>query len=104
MASLPRWTFRHAKSLKSIIIPEKITEITESSLEGCISLEEITLIGVKKINSTAFFTCSSLRKVIFSGTVAEWNALEKIKTWNRGCPEITVICTDGTVTVPANKQ
>ena len=66
----------------------------------CESLASITIgNGVKSIGNLAYARCSSLDSVTFEGTMAEWEAVEKVWDWNDDCPFTEVKCSDGTVTV-----
>ena len=77
LVSIKRDTFNSSGSLKSITIPNSVTSIGKNAFNACPALKEIT----------------------FTGTRSEWEAIEKAGTWNYGCPEITVRCTDGSITV-----
>jgi hypothetical protein len=43
----------------------------------------------------------NLSSITYLGTMAEWNSITFAENWNYDCPEITVTCTDGTITIPA---
>lgn len=91
-------------ALTEAVIPEGI-ETVEASIFVSTALETITIPKrMKVIMSYLVYDCKNLNTINYGGTVEEWNNIEKQWYWNGGCPEITVICTDGTVTVPANKQ
>jgi hypothetical protein len=45
--------------------------------------------------------CPNLKSITHLGTMDEWNAIAFAEGWNNGYPEITVSCTDGTITIPA---
>ena len=53
-----------------------------------------------KINCRMLVKCQSFRTIEFKGTKAQWNAIEKIESWNDMAPEFKVSCTDGDITVP----
>ena len=42
-----------------------------------------------------------IEEIIYEGTKSEWNNIEFADDWNAECPELTITCTDGTITVPA---
>ena len=49
---------------KSITLLKSVTEIEESTFEGCISLTTVTLpVGVKHISYNAFHECSALSTI-----------------------------------------
>lgn len=60
--------------------------------------------SVKSIIEYAFNGCSNLTNITYRGTMAEWEGITFDDTWNAGCPEMTVTCTDGTITVPAGPE
>lgn len=56
--------FANCVNLKSIVIPEGVTEITSNMFAGCTSLESVTLpSSLKQIYSGAFNNCDSLVSV-----------------------------------------
>lgn len=70
--------FAYTKSLTSITLPKSIREL-----------------------SGELFMESSVTTIVYEGTVAEWNEILEIVSW-QFCPSITVIrCTDGDITPPA---
>lgn len=70
---------------------------------SCIDLISITISdNISRIGDFAFVECSNLTTINYSGTQAEWNAIDFGNQWNSGCGEITVHCTDGDITIPAN--
>ena len=102
MTVIPESAF-YGLSIKTLVIPEGITEIQEDAFCHCGSLEEVVIRGRPKLKNYSFGSfCESLSKITFSGTVSEWENLEKERLWNYLCEKITVICTDGTVDVPKN--
>ena len=103
MTVIPEHAF-YALSIKTLVIPEGIAEIQEYAFCHCGDLEEVVIHGRPKLKNHSFGSfCESLSKITFSGTVSEWEALEKEKIWNDLCEKITVICTDGTVEIPKNR-
>ena len=68
--NLMDYTFAHNESLKEVVLPNTITEIGSYVFEGCTNLE----------------------RIIFTGTQAEWDAIEKAATWNEDAGSYTVYC------------
>ncbi len=63
------------------------------------SIESLTIPdGVKKIGILSF---AMLEQILFAGTLAQWNAVEKDKNWNTYCSAKSVKCTDGEVELKA---
>ena len=74
--------------------------IDSSVFENCKKLESITIpVSVTNIRNDAFGYCSSLKTIMYKGTVAEWKAMSRGSYWKRGATSSTVYCTDGNVTV-----
>ncbi|MDE6835181.1 MAG: leucine-rich repeat domain-containing protein, partial [Ruminococcus sp.] len=62
--------FENNSNLKSIIIPDIITDISSCAFEGCSSLESITLPDtITNIASSVFEDCSSLESIIIPDSV-----------------------------------
>ena len=51
------------QSLRKIILPESVTEISSFAFEGCTSLNSINLSNITTINGSAFRGCSSLASI-----------------------------------------
>ncbi len=84
----PWWT--------SVILPSELELIGGTCFEGN-RMTEITIPKtVKYIGDAAYNGCHLLSTVYFTGTVAEWEAIEKGDyRWEDGPPATTVTCTDG---------
>ena len=95
--------FYYATSLNRLILPDGITRL-EGVCSYCRTLEDVTLpASIAYVDFLAFFHCDSLTALYFDGTVAEWNAVEKVNTtWEDW--SFTVYCTDGEWTIPAAEE
>ena len=51
----------------------------------------------------AFYSCSSLKKIDFRGTVAQWRAIGMNKDWGWGVGDFTITCINGTLDKDGNK-
>ena len=83
----------------NMTIPNGVTRI-EGGIAGafidCKNLISITIPNsITYIGCNGFGECNSLIKIDFSGTKAEWKAIEKENGWNNGTKDYTVYCTDG---------
>ena len=72
------------------------TEIETGQCElACKNIQIVTIPeSVTSIGEGAFAGCENLTKIIFNGTRAQWNAIEKDAYWNYGMGNYTVHCTD----------
>ncbi len=53
--------------------------------------------GVTSVDQYVFEYCSSLTSITFSGTKAQWDAIEKVDDWNYNTGNYTIHCTDGDI-------
>ena len=81
--------------LEQLILPENLLEIQKLAFANNFSEQSVVVIypNVVRIGNKAFG--KRLQTVKFMGTVAQWNSIEKAKTWN--CCKCIVYCTDGEV-------
>jgi hypothetical protein len=54
--------------------------------------------SVENIGAEAFWGCKSLEQIIFAGTQAEWDAIEKGENWDNGTANYIIYCIDGNIT------
>ena len=81
-------------TLKTVSIPASVRYIGNYVFESCFNLRTVTIEnGVSYLSRGIFSNCDSLNKIIFTGTKAQWAALEKDSDWLNG--RIKVVCTDG---------
>ena len=81
--SVGRTLISGCSSLKSIVLPDYMTELSDSYLEDCASLEYCILpTKLIKIGNEAFRGCSNLKKIDFpeSLTTIMYNAFENCKS------------------------
>ena len=85
---------------KTITLPEGLTAIEGSTFKDCTSLASINIPNsVTSIGKFAFENCTALKTIYFSGTLADWNNLDKGEHWDRMVSGCTVKCTDGDITI-----
>ena len=88
--------FEDCTSLTSVSIPSSVTYIGETAFRGCTSLASMTIPNsVTTIGDGAFYGCKSLASVTYTGTKAQWEAIEREHHWGYGLGTFTVHCTDG---------
>jgi hypothetical protein len=90
--------YRNLTNLVSAVIPKGVSGIIDNMFSECTSLASITIPNnITSIGNHAFSGCSSLTNVIFKGTTAQWNSLDKDQNWNLNVPATYVQCSDGQV-------
>ncbi|MBE7082408.1 MAG: hypothetical protein E7378_01830 [Clostridiales bacterium] len=86
----------------AITIPNSVTSIGEYAFAECDQLVSIIIPNsVTIIEDLAFDCCVSLESITFTGTVAEWHAIEKTEDWQWGVPATQIVCSDGVVSLTA---
>ena len=84
---------------KALVIPDSVTVMEEEAVSYASDLITVHIgKNVKKLLGHNFVMCNDLRTITYGGTVAEFNAIEKERGWNRSSVS-EVQCTDGVVAV-----
>ncbi len=100
VTEIRNWTFART-GLKTIELHENITLIGNYAFFECSSLSSLKIpSNVNYIDSLVFKGCSSLTKVDYASTQANWNNITKARDWNQDSNITTIVCTDGTITTP----
>lgn len=74
-----------------------VGEIPESFFSGCTQLSFVRISkNISAIRQYAFANLS-LEKIIYGGTIEEWNEIEKDVQWRSGTTNLQIECTDGTI-------
>ena len=82
--------------LTSVIIPNSVTIIEQSAFSNCSYLTSVTIPNsVTSIGWYAFQYCSGLNFISYTGTMSQWNSINKGSGWNSFIPATVVHCTDG---------
>lgn len=90
--------FYYCTSLGEITIPDGVCALPDLAFHSCSSLHTVTLgKGITRIGGLAFAECTSLKRIVFKGSIAEWNAIQKYDEWDKGTPDYTVYCVDGVI-------
>ena len=84
----------------SINIPNGVTTIGNYAFNGCYSLTEITIPGSVTYIGEGVFASSYHTSINFGGTMAQWNNINFAPDWDFDSNIRTIICTDGTITLP----
>ena len=85
------------KLIKEIVIPDKVTEIKKYAFHGWNGTSITIPDSVTSIGEDAFENCSSLTRITFQGTKAQWDAIRKGSYWNYNTGRYTVYCKDGAI-------
>ncbi|MBR4034449.1 MAG: leucine-rich repeat protein, partial [Clostridia bacterium] len=84
--------------IKEINLGDALESIEAEVFMNCTKLERIALPrSVRSIDLRAFKSCTALESFNFEGSVAEWKAIERDKTWKEYCSFIYVHCSDGNI-------
>lgn len=79
-----------------IDIGDGITYIGAYSFSDYSLLKQVNLPrSLTRIGRYAFLNCSDLDKVIYNGTIEEWNSVKCENGWKDGCAVKRIECTDG---------
>ena len=90
--------FYNCPSLREIVLPDGVTELPDLAFHSCAALRSVTLgKNISKIGALAFAECGSLEKIIFKGSAAEWNAIEKYDKWDAKTGDYSVFCNDAVI-------
>lgn len=84
--------FKGNTNIKTVVLPQYVSEIPDNAFEGCTNLETVYAFGVTKIGNNAFKGCTNLKKFSIDNkvTVLGENAFE-------GVPEVMVNAANSTV-------
>ncbi len=98
VTSIGEQAFYDCSSLTSVTIGNSVTSIGNWAFQGCSSLTSVTIPNsVIFIHNNAFGGCSGLTTINYNGTIAQWNAVAKLFSWDFNTGNYTVYCTDGTI-------
>lgn len=83
VTSIGAYSFSNCTRLKNISLPSGITGIQKSTFNNYIALENITIPEtVKTVGENAFYKCTSLTDVYYTGSEEEWKKISINSTGN----------------------
>ena len=90
--------FFNCTSLSIIYLPDSLLTLGELAFSHCTNLSTV-YIGkhITKLEMRVFEDCKNLTDIYFSGTVDEWNKIEKDDEWDTGTPDYVIHCIDGDI-------
>ena len=93
--------FSHDIKIISVTVPEGITTINQYAFKDCSNLTTVDLpVSLRYIGDEAFATGSELT-IRYSGTVAQWEQIEKHENWygSEASQSLKIVCKDGVITL-----
>ena len=88
----------YSSEIKKLIIPDGVEIIESCAFSMNKSLEEVFIPStVTSIGADAFKSCSSLKKLVYGGTMEEWDKIYKNRCWRDWIATDRVICSDGVI-------
>ncbi|MBR4063417.1 MAG: leucine-rich repeat protein [Clostridia bacterium] len=83
------YAFRGITTLKTVVIPEGVSEIGTYAFANCTALQHVELpASLQILGEYVFLSDKSVQSIIYYGSVAEWNKVQKTN-WNERCPIAT---------------
>lgn len=96
-------TSHFGREIPILIIPSEykgkpVTSIGEYAFQLCGELKEISIpSSVTSIGAWAFLRCFGLTDINYSGSISQWNSIEKGFSWDYSTGNYTIHCTDGDI-------
>ena len=86
--------------LSEIVLHEGITRLEDTAFFSCENLKSITLpASLRYLGEGVFNECDKLTTIHYSGSMADWEKIEKATNWNYYTTGITAYCSDGEMKV-----
>jgi hypothetical protein len=80
----------------SVTIPEGVTEIGREAFYGCGNILHFDFPStLEYIDYSAIFNCAYVESATYTGTIHEWENIEKDSGWNLHSYRFPIYCTDG---------
>lgn len=84
-----------------VVIPAEyggkpVTELASDAFRNCTQLRTITIpVSITVFGEYCFSGCENLTDIVYEGTVAQWQSINKTTHWNSTGGSFTVNCSDG---------
>lgn len=101
IAAVGESAFANSTTITSVYLQEYITYVGDYAFAGSKLISEVTFSrGLEYIGSQIFKGCDVFTTLVFRGTLAEFEAIEKAEDWDGGHVGFTIKCTDGEIPPP----
>ena len=92
--------FTSSATMTKVVLPNTVKTIKNYAFQKCSNLSSVTIpSSVTSFQNTIIQNCNSLNEIIYTGTIAQWNLIDKTATWATGIPATVVHCSDGDVDI-----
>ncbi len=86
----------YCSKIKKVTLPSNLKRLEEAVLGQCRSLTEVVIpVSIEYIGKKAFYNTQSMQTLVYAGTVAQWNAIEKAENWDYNTHYTAIQCSDG---------
>lgn len=89
------YAFSNCAALTSVKIGSNTVGIGDYAFKNCTNLSEVTVeTNTVSFGEGCFMDCAQLSTVFYSGTAAQWEAIEKAENWDTGVVDCLIRCSD----------
>lgn len=89
------WLLVDGNQVSEVVIPDGVTKISDRAFDRCYIAKVEIPVSVTSIGSNSLNFYREYVEIIYHGTMAQWNAIQKSDDWEPYNYKIT--CTDGTI-------
>lgn len=95
--TVPTSTVKNCPNIVEFVFPANCLAPV-STCEGCTGLKRVILpSSLESIGKNLFKNCTSLERVTYHGTIAQFKSIPKGADWNLNCPDFIIECADGSI-------